>query len=519
MSVENISASIKTTLIKKFKDSFVSANNESVAYVFIGNSQEYANVEIIPDAYDTDQYARSVWDNMISAKKLISSDMEIVLPKHNWVANTIYQQYDDTKTISDLTSIDVSDNTHPMYVYTTEGNVYKCMCNDAKTLSTIEPTGDYSSANGFIYTSDGYLWKYLYNIKPSNKFNTESWMPVPYGFNSVDNTYYNLSVNNLVEGGLVKIIPVNRGNNYYHTDTIVSSFSSGEGFLTVANTNNMVANMAISGTGILTGTYITSISNEFNRIYLSNDTIASGGGAGNTVSILTRVVVNGDGSGITTEVDLDANNRIHKITVTSIGIGYTKANATIYGSGTNATARCVLSPAYGHGINPAQLLGANTLMVVKRVGEIDASESGLISTDTSFRQYGILINPSKYGESGTILYANANTVISQTTDLTLLTGSLYTLNEYVYQGSSDNPTFYGYINAQDLETVKLTNVFGSIDIGGLLIGANSAVARPIVSIKRPEFEPYTGMISYVKNVSKIERSLGQSEEFNFVITI
>jgi len=51
-----------------------------------------------------------------------------------------------------------------MYVMTSARNVYKCLSNNNSALSTVEPTGDYTSSNGNIATSDGYIWKYMYNI-------------------------------------------------------------------------------------------------------------------------------------------------------------------------------------------------------------------------------------------------------------------------------------------------------------------------------------------------------------------
>ena len=97
-------------------------------------------------------------------------------------------------------------------------------------------------------------------------------------------------------------------------------------------------------------------------------------------------------------------------------------------------------------------------MVAVRIGEIDSTEQGLISIDTSFRQIGLLRDPHKYGSTVAANTATANSVISQTTDLDVVAGSSYSLNEYVYQGSVSNPNAYGFINAQTTNGVKLTKV-------------------------------------------------------------
>lgn len=54
-------------------------------------------------------------------------------------------------------------------------------------------------------------------------------------------------------------------------------------------------------------------------------------------------------------------------------------------------------------------------------------------------------------------------------------------------------------------------------MGGTLIGATSGVNRTVVKKYDPEFEPYTGDIEYVENVTKIQRSQGQAENIKFVI--
>jgi hypothetical protein len=53
--------------------------------------------------------------------------------------------------------------------------------------------------------------------------------------------------------------------------------------------------------------------------------------------------------------------------------------------------------------------------------------------------------------------------------------------------------------------------------GQNLTGANSLVQRTIVTVRNPEFEPYTGDILYADNFVAIDREDGQSEEIKFVL--
>jgi hypothetical protein len=294
------------------------------------------------------------------------------------------------------------------------------------------------------------------------------------------------------------------------------------GIPTLAN----LSNMAITGTGIATGTYISSISNTTGVITLSSSTTNFGGNA-NNISISTRVYVDGDGVGAVANAVLSntssgvssANANIAKVTVTTIGTGYSRANASVYGSGSGVTTRVILSPKYGHAFNPAKELNANNVLVAVRIGELDSTENGLISVDTSFRQFGLMRDPYKYGAISKAESSNANTVISQTTDLSIVAGSSYTLNEYVYQGSAaNNATAYGFLNAQTSNEARLTRVKGTFDTGLPLVGATSGVSRTVTAVVNPEFQPYSGDIMYVENAVKTDRADGQAENIKLTVS-
>lgn len=486
---------------------------DQIKYVFLGKSTPYSNESVPDNILDSVSDEKSIWDNMFAAKRITGNDAQLVLSRYDWTANTKYRQYDDQVDIDDLL---LNTNSKPMYVVTSENNVYKCLCNNVSANSTVEPTGDFSSSNGFITTADNYMWKYMYSIKPSNRFFTSEWIPAP---TSINEQEYEMDQTNLIDGALAKIVVTNRGTGYYETNNIVAfSFASGDSVISLDNMANVSANMFITGNGIASGTYITNVDLVGNTITLSTSTLSSGGGISNKLTTLTRVYVDGDGKDdYLTTIKL-SNNQVEKITVTSVGTGYTRANVLIYGTGSGATARVVLPPKYGHGYNPAKELGAKSVMISSKIGDVDSTEGGIISTDTSFRQYGLLSTPNKYGEESKITLSQANNVISQTYDLTIVAGSPYTLGELLYMGSSStNPQFSGILHAQDSNTVRLVNVKGKPTLGSLLKGSLSGVSRVIVSENYPEFEPYSGDILFVQNAVKTERTDGQAENIKFVI--
>jgi hypothetical protein len=111
-------------------------------------------------------------------------------------------------------------------------------------------------------------------------------------------------------------------------------------------------------------------------------------------------------------------------------------------------------------------------------------------------------------------------VFSQTTDITLIAGSNYNLNEFVYQGASvDTATFSGYVNAFTTNVVRLTRTKGTVSLGGISLKGTETnpVGRTVVSIKNPEFQPGTGDILYEENIVNVQRTDGQAESLKFVI--
>ena len=320
-----------------------------------------------------------------------------------------------------------------------------------------------------------------------------------------------------VDGELTNIKLINTGSGYVHSNIYVTAFTTGCTILTVANTTNLAANMSISGTGIAGSAYITTIDSTNSLITISSATTTSGGGANNLLSVSTRIQIDGDGLSAIA-VPVLTGNQISEIMMTTYGKQYTRANISFYGTGSGATARAVLPPKWGHGYNAAKELGATNVMISMKIGEVDSTEGGIISTDTSFRQYGLLRDPYKYGNTSQANNATSNTVISQTTNVSLIAGSLYNLDEYVYQGSLSAPTFSGYVHAETSNEVRLIKVKGTIAIGSPLKGVTTnPTGRTVVTSSSPEFEPFTGDVLYVENITKTQRTDGQAESLKFVI--
>jgi hypothetical protein len=101
------------------------------------------------------------------------------------------------------------------YVVTDDFNVYKCLDNNNNSVSTVKPSG---SSIESIITSDGYRWKFMYNIPLNlrNKFLTDDYIPV---ISALTNQFYS-------NGSLNAVNITNKGSGY--TSATISV--SGDGF-------------------------------------------------------------------------------------------------------------------------------------------------------------------------------------------------------------------------------------------------------------------------------------------------
>lgn len=121
------------------------------------------------------------------------------------------------------------------YVMTDEFNVYKCLDNNNNSPSTVKPTGTQIEP---IVLSDGYVWKYMYNVPIGlrNKFLTGDQIPVT---SALTNQFYNngsldtISILNKGAGYTSATILVN-GDGYRESDPIyietVAPIDGGSGF-------------------------------------------------------------------------------------------------------------------------------------------------------------------------------------------------------------------------------------------------------------------------------------------------
>jgi hypothetical protein len=156
-----------------FVDSF--ANNDY--FIFAGKHTPYPGSDANLTTPDNSLKSTNldVYDNMIFAKRVTSSDVIHSIAKHLWTSNTFFHKYDHTD--GDL----YNKNFYTVVDDSTEYNVYKCLFNASNSSVIINST---SSPSGKSVTADpvgdGYIWKYMYSITKTQyeKFATTNYIPV-----------------------------------------------------------------------------------------------------------------------------------------------------------------------------------------------------------------------------------------------------------------------------------------------------------------------------------------------------
>ena len=174
---------------------------------------------------DNFRYELHVRRDILTAKKIKTSDVSYVVPRYDWTYNTVYDMYDDAyaATADDgknyvgyYGAVRLEDA--KFYVLTSDFNVYTCLDNNNNAPSTVMPTG--TSTTSFI-TADGYKWKFLYTITVSlrNRFLSSTYMPVATALSS--NFYSNGDITNII---------IDAGGKGYNKDT-TTAVITGDGYI------------------------------------------------------------------------------------------------------------------------------------------------------------------------------------------------------------------------------------------------------------------------------------------------
>jgi len=202
------------------------------------------------------------WDTMIALKKINTSDVRQVVPKRLWSSGTTYDMYRHDYSRSNIAKVSGATNLYSSsyFVLNSDYRVYICLQNgtdpdnpsgrpslDEPTFTDLEPRSAGTS-------NDGYIWKYLYTIKPSEiiKFETADYMPVPDAWSiNTDNAPVR---DNAIDGSIKIATITDRGvgvgtANITYTRVPIKGDGTGAECTIVVGADSKVSSITISNQG------------------------------------------------------------------------------------------------------------------------------------------------------------------------------------------------------------------------------------------------------------------------------
>jgi len=462
-----------------------------------------------PDPRDSFEQESSYHDSMLFLKKVNTSDVARVIPRYTWQSGITYDMY---KNDYDITNSAPQTDAKSLYnsryyVVNSEFKVYVCINNGS---NPDYPNGQRSLEEpNFVDTApqvagvgaDGYLWKYLYSLTPTEiiRFSTEAYVPVPNNWGTGSSE----SVKNAaVDGKIETIVIKNRGSGY----TLTGGLSSGT-----------VSNVPILGDGEGGFASVTITGGEVTNVQVTN------GGSGYTRAIL---LFNTTSSGSLSVV-----------------------------SGLGCEFEVIIPPRGGHGYDVYRELGSHRVMVYS---QFDSASDYIIGNN--FSRIGIVKNPTTYGSETEILNSSTATSLSSLKLKPIGVGNtsdtLYPVNSLISQTVGVGSTAVGYVASWDTSTgvlryyqpvglstlsnynyklhdfvsngevVNCSGIVGQALVPDSLFNTNTVtVGGRIINLgqtftdgkSNPEVKRYSGEIIYIDNRAPITRSTSQKEEVKIVV--
>lgn len=436
---------LKNTIHRVLAESFYNqiVTQQSDFYYYIGKVLPWSSETTPETPQDTQQYEYETRNNIISVKKISSTDVSFVVPRINWTVNTVFDQFDDYSVSfpSDTGATTLKDS--KFYVLTNEFNVYKCLFNNNGSQSTIEPTGTDVVP---ISTADGYIWKYLYTIPLSirNRFLTDTYMPVQ---RSVTNRFYS-------DGQVDNIIIDNAGSGYSGNSNVslrvygtfagstgnsianlVPVFNTDGQFVDViikdSGNNYLTANISIvdaggEGTGYYPGSTSANIypildaSGKIDRVLIDDP------GFGYSSNTQTTISLIGDGANAVLTPYVNQLGEVETVVIENRGQGYTYLDIEVEGSGSNASVRADLSTG---DLDTVQ----STVELAATSGSIEAFR--IINAGENYTTANITVTGDGVGFIGNVVLTQFNTInYVEVID----SGSGYTHANVVITGNGSN---------------------------------------------------------------------------------
>jgi len=238
----------------------------------------------------------------------------------------------------------------------------------------------------------------------------------------------------------------------------------------------------------------------------------------------TQITIDGDGSGANVVPIIQDGNLVDTVVV-SVGSNYTYANPVIsvlpgYDTpSVEAVAISPVSPVGGHGLDPISELGCNSVMISLN---LSGSEGGIIPTDMTYYQLGLILDPSDTETNPAVCFGD---IYDVTTQFFVSPGSgLFTSGQQIYQGSSlTSATFTATVVSFNATSniVRVINTYGVPVVNQALLqdanGPITSAVRTLLSYQDPIFIIHSGYMTYIENRTAIQRSTDGTEQFRTVL--
>lgn len=492
-------------------------------YAMMGRSAEWPNADALETPYDTTDYKNSIFKNGIILKRVVGSDIQAVVPRIDWTADTLYTAYDQTanlfittKATEIIDCLVTVDGEEPTTVTANVGFdlTFDFSVGDIIRISEVDKEIiSVNSAGDFLTVNTAYDLTYTEEI--CYKITTES--PEFYVRNTSDQVFkclYNnddsdsVSMPEITLGGELPENPYIQtadGYKWKYMYTIPSGLKKKfftSDYMPVLR-ESVVYNNAENG-----------------RIDVIQ--ITSGGTGyynGSNVTNYPILTISGDGTGANATVDVTLGV-ITDVNIVDGGNDYTTANLSISDplqtlAGTNAAFKAIISPQYGHGYDPARELGASYLMIST---DFQGTVESYLPTPTGsddVRQFCLLRNPRLASNGAT----STASIYPMYTKLYVENRTEFTVDSMIINSAgtfSANVVFYDTAD----DAVYINNINGNVDsLISLQVYQSDDLTKyaQVFSVEKPSINISSGEIIYVENRAAIIRDADQTETLKIVI--
>ena len=162
---------------------------EPSSLVGYGRSEGWNDTGTTPSPIDSFSDIAHVGDTMMYGKRIASANIRRIIKRVDWTAGTKYEMYRDDYSTKNTSPIKDSSRLYGAnyYVMNSDFKVYVCISNGSTgdnptgNISQDEPTFSDLEPSRAGTSGDGYLWKYLYSVSPSDiiKFDSTEYITVP----------------------------------------------------------------------------------------------------------------------------------------------------------------------------------------------------------------------------------------------------------------------------------------------------------------------------------------------------